>query len=239
MNKVITLEQAVDKVQDGSTIMIGGFFAVGVPVKCIEKLVEKGVKNLTVIAIANSNPGAQLELATLFKNNQIKKFITSHTGTNPVAIEMFKNGEVDIEYYPMGNWVEKIRAGGSGIGGFLTPTGVGTLMEQGKQKMNVDGKDYILELPLRADVAFIKGFRADKMGNVEYRGVAVNCNPVMAAAADYTVAEVDEIVETGGIEPIRVGTPGVFVKGVVQGYTYQEHDKYMEDLWVKAGFLKA
>jgi acetate CoA/acetoacetate CoA-transferase alpha subunit len=239
VNKVATLDQVIDKIQDGATIMIGGFFAVGTPIRSIEKLVEKGVKDLTVIAICNANPAGNFDFALLFQNHQIKKFITSHTGTTPVAIEQYKNGEVDIEYYPMGSFIEKVRAGGAGLGGVLTPTGIGTFAEEGKRKINIDGKDYLLELPLRAEYAFIKGYRADTMGNVEYRGVSINCNPILATAADYTVAEVDEIVEVGEIDPIRVGTPGIFVNAVVQGYSPQEHQDIYEKLWVRAGMLKA
>lgn len=132
-SKITSLDQVIDKIQDGSTIMMGGFFAVGTPIRSIEKLVEKGVKDLTIIAIANANAAGNFDFALLFQNHQIKKFITSHTGTTPVAIEQYKNGEIEIEYYPMGTWIEKIRAGGGGLGGVLTPTGIGTLMEQGKQ----------------------------------------------------------------------------------------------------------
>lgn len=238
-NKMASLDQVIDKIQDGATIMFGGFFAVGTPIKSIEKLVEKGVKDLTLIAIANANPAGNFDFSLLFQNHQIKKFISSHTGTTPVAIEQYKSGEIEIEYYPMGTFIEKIRAGGAGLGGVLTPTGIGTLMEQGKQKINVNGKEYLLEPPLRAEYAFIKGYRADTMGNVEYRGVSINCNPVMATAADYVVAEVDEIVEIGQIDPIRVGTPGIFVNSVVQGYSHQEHQDIYEKLWVRAGMLKA
>jgi acetate CoA/acetoacetate CoA-transferase alpha subunit len=238
-SKVTSLDQVIDRIHDGATIMIGGFFAVGVPLKCIEKLVEKGVKDLTLIAIANANPGGGFETALLFENHQVKKFITSHTGTNPLAIEQYKNGEIDIEYYPMGNWIEKIRAGGAGLGGILTPTGVGTFTEKGKQKFIINGRDYFLEEPIRAEYAFIKGHRADTMGNIEYRGVSINCNPIMATAADYVVTEVDEIVNVGEIEPIRVGTPGIFVDAVVQGYSYQEHQEIYEKFWVRSGMLKA
>ena len=237
-NKVISLDQAIENIQDGATIMMGGFFAVGTPIRSIEKLVEKGVKDLTLIAICNANPAGNFDFSLLFQNHQIKKFISSHTGTTPVAIEQYKKGEIEIEYYPMGNFIEKIRAAGAGLGGVLTPTGVGTLMEEGKQKINIEGKDYILELPLRAEYAFIKGYRADTMGNVEYRGVAINSNPIIATAADYVVAEVDEIVNIGDIDPIKVGTPGIFVDAVVQGYNHQEHQAIYEKLWTGAGMLK-
>jgi acetate CoA/acetoacetate CoA-transferase alpha subunit len=238
MSKISTLDQAVSRVTDGSTIMIGGFLGVGTPLKCIEKIVQKGVKNLTVISVVNSYPGGGFDLAPLFKCRQVRKFIAAHTGTCPEALEVYKTGELEVEFYPMGTWIEKIRAGGGGLGGVLTPIGVGTLMQEGKQVLSIGGKDYLLELPLRAEVAFIKGHRADTIGNVEYRGVSINSNPAMAMAADYTVAEVDEIVDVGAIDPARVGTPGIFVKAVVLGYSMAERQKIFEDLWVRTGRLK-
>ncbi|KMO87446.1 branched-chain amino acid dehydrogenase [Megasphaera cerevisiae DSM 20462] len=238
MNKLLELDQAMHKVQDGATIMIGGFLGIGVPLKCIEKIAEKGVGNLTVISIVNANPAGNFDLAVLFQKRQIKKFITSHTGTCPEAVQQYKAGEIEIEYYPMGNFIEKIRAAGAGLGGVLSATGIGTLMEENKQKISVHGKEYLVETPLRADISFIKGFRADEMGNIEYRGIAVNSNPVMATAADYTVAEVNDIVRTGDIDPNRVGTPGIFVDAVVQGYSLKEQQERIGDLWKNAGFLK-
>lgn len=239
MNKIMDFEQVLEKIQDGATIAFGGFLGVGAPLKAIEAIVKKGVKDLTVISVVNSYPGGGFDLAPLFKNKQVKKFITAHTGTCPEALEVYKNGELDVELYPMGSWIEKLRAGGAGLGGVLTPIGLGTLVQEGKQVIPINGRDYLLELPLRADFSFIKGYQADTMGNVEYRGVALNSNPVLATAADYTVAEVNKIVEVGAIDPLRVGTPGIFVKAVVQGYTYEEHQKVFEDLWIRTGRLKA
>ncbi|MPM75409.1 Acetate CoA-transferase subunit alpha [bioreactor metagenome] len=238
MNKVTTLEQVAQRLQDGMTVMIGGFLGIGSPLKSIDMLVETGVKNLTVIAVVNAYPGGGFDIAPLFKNKQIKKFITAHTGTCPEALEVYKSGELEVEFYPMGTWAEKIRCGGYGLGGVLTPTGVGTLVENGKQKLQVDGRDYLLETPLRADIAFIKGYQADPMGNVRYRGVSLNSNPILATAADYTVVEVNEIVETGSLDPERVGTPGVFVKAVVQGHSLERQEEILKDLWVRTGRLK-
>lgn len=237
MNKVMNLNQVMEKVHDGATIMIGGFLGIGSPLKCIEKLVEKGVKNLTIIAVVNSYPGGNFDLAPLFKNKQVKKFITAHTGTCPEALQVFKSGELEIEYFPMGSLIEKIRAGGAGLGGVLTPIGNGTLMENGKEKIIINGKEFLIELPLRAEFAFIKGFRGDSIGNVEYHGVSQNSNPVMATAADFTVAEVNEIINIGGIDPERVGTPSVFVNAIVQGNTSQDHQNIITDLWVRTGQL--
>lgn len=237
MDKTKDLDQVIDLISDGATIMVGGFLGIGSPLKCIEKIVAKGVKDLTVIAVVNAYPGGGFDLAPLFKNKQVKKFITAHTGTCPEALEVYKSGELEVEFFPMGTWIEKIRAGGAGLGGVLTPIGVGTLMEQGKQKLTLNGKEYLLEMPLRADFAFIKGFRADTIGNVEYRGVSLNSNPMIAMAADYTVAEVNEIVDVGAIDPLRVGTPSIFVKAVVQGYSFEQQQQVFEDLWVRTGRL--
>lgn len=240
MSKVITIEEAVDKVKDGMTIAIGGFSGVGVPLKCVEKIVEKGVKNLTLISVVNCNPFANgdFDIAPLFVNKQVKRFITAHNGTSPHAMAQEADGSLAVEFFPMGSWIEKLRAGGAGLGGVLTPTGVGTLVEEGKEKLNIGGKDYILELPLRADIAFIKGYRADTLGNIEYRYCAANSNIVLATAADYTVAEVNEIVEAGQIEPERVGTQCVFVNSIVKGYDLEEQQKIYEKLWVSGGILK-
>lgn len=237
MNKVIELDQAIAKVHDGMTILFGGFCGVGAPIKCIQKIAESGVKDLTVMSVVASYPGGNFDLAPLFANKQIKKFICSHVGTCPEAVNLLKSGELDVEFYPQGSWIEKVRAGGAGLGGVLTRTGLGTMIEEGKQKVVVDGIEYLLEKPLHADLAFIKGYRADKWGNVEYRYTS-NTNPIVAMAADFTVAEVNEIVEVGSIDSQRVGTPAVFVKAVVQGYTFAEQQKIYHDLWLKTGQLR-
>lgn len=239
MNKVRQLDDIVAGIEDGATIMFGGFLGVGSPLRSIEKIVAKGVKDLTVISVVNSYPGGGFDLAPLFSNRQVRRFVTAHTGTCPEAIEAMKAGDLDVEFYPMGTWIEKIRAAGAGLGGVLTPIGLGTLVEEGKQRLEIDGKAYLVEMPLRADYAFIAGHRADTLGNVEYRGVSLNSNPVIATAAAFTVAEVNEIVEVGEIDPARVGTPGVFVKAVVQGDSPAEHQAVFERLWVRTGRLAA
>ena len=238
MDKVMSLDQAVEAVQDGATIMLGGFLGVGAPLRSIDKLVEIGVKDLTVITLASGHPAQDFDVALLFKNKQVKKLITSHAGTCRMAVEQYANGELEIEYFPLGSFVEKIRAGGAGLGGALTPTGLGTLAEEGKEKLTIQGKEYLLELPLRADFAFIKGYRGDRFGNIQYRGVSVSSNPVMATAGDFTVAEVNEIVDVGSIQPESVGTPSVFVDAVVQGHPFETHKKIYTDLWVRSKQLK-
>lgn len=238
MDKVVSWDQAFENIHDGATIMVGGFLGVGTPLKAINKLVEMGVKDLTIISVANGHPGQDFDVALLYKNKQVKRLITSHAGTTKIALEQFVNGDLEIEYFPLGTFIEKIRAGGCGLGGVLTPTGLGTLAENGKEKLIVQGKEYLLELPLRADFAFIKGYRADPYGNVQYRGVALNSNPVMATAADFTIAEVNEIVDVGAIHPEDVGTPSVFVQAVVQGHPFETHKKIYTDLWLRAKQLK-
>ncbi len=240
MNKVTTLDDAMEKVRDGMTIALGGFLGVGVPLKAVEKLVERNIRDITLISVVNAHPlaGGSFDIAPLFKNRQVRKFICSHTGTCPESVQAYRDGDLEVEYFPMGTWIEKLRAGGAGLGGVLTSTGVGTLIEEGKQKMTINGKEYLLEMPLRAEIAFIKGYRGDPYGNVEYRGVSQNSNPVLAMAADYTVAEVDEIVAVGDIPPASVGTPGIFVKALYQGYSFAEHQKLLGDYWARVGQLK-
>lgn len=232
MNKVTSLASAMSRVHDGMTIMIGGFMGVGTPLKCVEELVRLGVKDLTIISVANAFPNDQSDIAQLFHHHQVKKMITSHTGTCKTAAIQYKKGEVEIEYFPLGTFIEKIRAAGSGLGGVLTQVGLGTLVERGKEKVTVNGKEYLLELPLKAELAIIKGYRADAIGNVQYKGIAIGANPAMASAADFTIAEVNEIVPVGAIDPNLVGTPGVFVKAVVEGYSCEEQENIFENLWV-------
>jgi len=238
MTKIREFDEVIDRVQDGMTIMIGGFLGVGSPLLSLEKLSQKKVKNLTVIAIVNAYPGGNFDLSALFEKKQISKFITAHAGTCPEAVKAYKNGEIEIEYYPMGTLIEKIRASGAGLGAVVTPIGIGTRVELGKEKLTIDGREYLVELPLHADIAFIKGFRADPLGNVQYRGIAMNSNPVIASAADFTVAEVNEIVNIGDIEPERVGTPGIFVNAIVKGHSLPQQNHIYQNLWVNSGYLR-
>jgi acetate CoA/acetoacetate CoA-transferase alpha subunit len=238
MNKVKTIDEVVAKLHDGATIMLGGFLGVGSPLKCIEKIAASGVKDLTIMSEVSGMPGGGFDMAVLFKNHQVKKIITAHIGTCPELLEEMKAGRLEVELYPMGTWSEKIRAAGAGLGGVLTPIGIGTLMEVGKEKLTINGKEYLLELPLAAEFAFIKGYRGDKMGNIEYRGASVNCNKVVATAAEYTVAEVNEIVEIGEIDPNRVGTPGVYVNAVVQGNKFEDHVALYNQHWDEIGQLR-
>ncbi|HPX04999.1 MAG TPA: CoA transferase subunit A [Tenuifilaceae bacterium] len=213
-NKFISVEQAAEMVKDGMTIMIGGFLSVGGPNSIVAKIAESGVKNLTLICNDTSFPDKGL--GVLIANKQVKKVITSHIGTNPSTIEQLNNGEVVVEFNPQGTLAERIRAAGAGLGGVLTPTGIGTLVAEGKQILNIDGRDFILEKPLRADIALVGASISDKLGNLVYKGSTQNFNPLMATAADVVIAEAEEVVETGAISPENVKTQSIFVTYIVK-----------------------
>jgi len=215
MNKIISLEQAMELVHDGMTVMIPGFMGVGTPEILVDGLVEKGYKDLFIICTDTARPN--VGIGKLIVNGQVKKLYASHIGTNPETGRMMNEGLIDVTLIPQGTLAERIRAGGSGLGGFLTPTGVGTVVEEGKQKIVVDGKDYLLELPLRADVALIRGSKVDKKGNIWYNAATRNFNTVMATAAKTVIVEAQELVEVGEIDPNNVMTPGIFVDYIVKG----------------------
>lgn len=215
MKKIISVNEAVDNIKDGMTIMIGGFLGVGNPCTIIDELVEKGTKDLTLIANDTSFP--EIGLGKLIVNKQIKKALVSHIGTNKETGRQMNEGETEVILVPQGTLAEQVRAGGAGLGGFLTPTGIGTVVEEGKQKLKIDGKEYLLELPLRADVALIKGSKVDKKGNVYYNKSTRNFNPLMAMAADIVIVEAEEIVEVGDIDPNDVMTSSIFVDYIVKG----------------------
>jgi acetate CoA/acetoacetate CoA-transferase alpha subunit len=209
------MAEAMEKVEDGMTVMIGGFLAVGTPEKLVDAVLAKNVKNLTVIANDTALPDKGI--GKLVVNKQLKKVIVSHIGTNPETGRQMHAGEIEVQLVPQGTLAEQIRAGGFGLGGILTPTGVGTPVEKGKQKLTIDGRDYLLELPLKADVALIRAAKADTAGNLVFRKSARNFNPLMASAAKVTIVEAQEIVEAGMIDPDEVMTPGIFVNYLVQG----------------------
>lgn len=214
MNKLIGSEDAVAYIKDGATIMVGGFLTVGTPLCLVDALREKGVKGLTLIV--NDTAFPDRGVGKLIVNRQVSRVITSHIGTNPETARLMRAGEIEVEFIPQGTLVERIRAAGSGLGGILTPTGVGTIAAQGKQKIEVEGKEYLLELPLYADIALIKASKADKSGNLIYRKSARNFNPIMAMAAGVVIVEVSEIVEIGEIDPDEVMTPKIFVDFLVK-----------------------
>ena len=214
MSKFISIEEAVSKVKDGMTIMVGGFLANGTPNKIVDALAKSGVKNLTLICNDTAYPDKGV--GQLIANKQVTKLFVSHIGTNPHTSEQMNSGELEIEFCPQGSLAERVRAGGCGLGGILTQTGMGTIVAEGKQIVNVDGKDYLLEKPLRADIALVGASLGDKAGNLVYRGTSQNFNPLMASAADLVIAEVNELVEVGEIAAENVKTPSIMVDFIVK-----------------------
>ena len=214
MSKFISIEEAVSKIKDGMTIMVGGFLANGTPNKIVDALAKSGVKNLTLICNDTAYPDKGV--GQLIANKQVKKLFVSHIGTNPHTSEQMNSGELEIEFCPQGSLAERVRAGGCGLGGILTQTGMGTIVAEGKQIVNVDGKDYLLEKPLRADIALVGASLGDKAGNLVYRGTSQNFNPLMASAADLVIAEVNELVEVGEIAAENVKTPSIMVDFIVK-----------------------
>lgn len=215
MAKIISAQEAAAMVKEGSSVMIGGFLGCGNPHGIIARLVEMGTGNLTLIC--NDTSTTEYGVGKLIAAKQISKVITSHVGTNPETGRQMNAGETEVNLVPQGTLAERIRCAGAGLGGFLTPTGVGTVVEEGKQKLTIDGKTYLLELPLRADIALIAGAKVDKKGNVYYQKSARNFNPIMATAADLVIVEAREIVEVGDIDPNDVMTPGIFIDYIVGG----------------------
>lgn len=215
MDKVVSMEEAISYIQDGMTIMVGGFLGCGSPHRVIDALVEKGVKDLTLIC--NDSGFIDIGVGKLVVNKQIKKLITSHIGTNRETGNQMNAGELEVVLVPQGTLAEQVRAGGAGLGGFLTATGVGTIVEEGKQKMEIEGKTYLLEMPIRADIALIAGDSVDRYGNVSYFGATRNFNELMATAADTVIVEAETIVEVGELDPNHVITPGIFVNHIVDG----------------------
>ena len=215
MNKIISINEAVDKVKDGMTIMVGGFLANGTPEKLIDALVRKGVKNLTLICNDTGFPDKGVGKMVVAK--QFKRIIASHIGTNPETANQMNSGETIVELVPQGTLAERVRCGGTGLGGFYTPTGIGTEIEEGKEKKVINGVEYILELPLKADIALLFGSVVDKKGNIIYNKTMKNFNPIMAMAADTVIVEAGKVVEIGEIDPDRVMTSGIFVDYIAGG----------------------
>lgn len=215
MRKIVAIDEAVMHVRDGMSVMIGGFMGCGNPHQLVHALVEAGVGDLTLICNDASTPG--YGVAKLVEGRRLSRLVASHVGLNPAVATLMNSGELVVELVPQGTLVERIRAGGAGLGGVLTPTGIGTPVADGKPVVTVNGRQYLLEEPLRADVALLGGSKIDPNGNIWYRGTTRNFNAVMATAADRVIAEADMIVELGDIPPEDVVTPGVLVDHIVLG----------------------
>jgi 3-oxoacid CoA-transferase subunit A len=221
MNKVLPgAAAAAALVPEGASILVGGFGLCGIPENLIHALRDRGTKSLTLIS---NNAGVDdFGLGLLLKSRQVKKMISTYVGENKEFERQFLHGEIEVELVPQGTFAERIRAAGAGVGGFFTPTGYGTIVADGKETRTIDGKPYVLEKPLGADFAFVKAWKGDRVGNLVYRRTARNFNPVMATAGRVTIAEVEELVEPGDLDPDHVVTPGIFVQHILQGASYEK-----------------
>jgi 3-oxoacid CoA-transferase A subunit len=230
INKVISgPDEAVADIFDGATLMLGGFGLCGIPENCIAALLRKGVKNLTCIS---NNAGVDgFGIGLMLKTRQVKKMISSYVGENAEFERQLLSGELEVDLIPQGTLAERIRAGGAGIPAFYTPAGYGTEIAEGKESKEFDGKMYLLESWLRADFAIVKAWRGDTAGNLIFKGTARNFNPMMATAGKITIAEVEELVPAGDLDPNQVHTPGIFVQRIFQG---QNYEKRIEQLTVRS-----
>lgn len=221
MNKIVAnAEEAIKDIQDGMTLMLGGFGLCGIPENCISALVKKGVKNLTCIS---NNAGVDdFGLGLLLKNHQIKKMISSYVGENDEFERQLLSGELEVDLIPQGTLAERCRAGGAGIPAFYTPAGYGTEVAIGKETREFNGKMYVMENWLRADFAIVKAWKGDRFGNLIYKDTAQNFNPMMAMAGKITIAEVEELVEPGELNTNQIHTPGIFVQRIFKGVNYQK-----------------
>jgi len=211
--KTLALEKAVAMIPDGASLLVGGFMAVGTPERIVDELVRQGKRDLTVIANDNARPGAGI--GKLVGAGLVRKTIASHIGLNPETQKKMIDGSMEVDLVPQGTLIERIRAAGYGLGGILTATGVGTVVEQGKRKIEVEGRDYLLETPLRADFALVQAFLCDYLGNLTYALTARNFNPLIAMAADTVIVEAEHIVPVGVIPPDQVVTPAALVDYVI------------------------
>ena len=223
MDKCIaSADVAIENLQDGATILMGGFGLCGIPETLIEAVRRKGTKNLT---IASNNAGVDdFGIGLLLQNRQVKKMISTYVGENKLFEQLVLSGELQVELNPQGTFAERIRAGGAGIAAFYTPTGYGTMVAEGKETREFDGRRYVMERALRGDFAFVKAWKGDRWGNLIYRKTARNFNPMMATAADFVIAEVEELVELGQLPPDQIHTPGIFVNAIFQA----KHEKRIE-----------
>jgi 3-oxoacid CoA-transferase subunit A len=213
-------DEAVARVNDGASILVGGFGLCGIPENLIKALVRRGVRDLTIIS--NNAGVADYGIGLLLAAKQVRRMVGTYVGENPLLEGMILSKGIDIELVPQGTFAERIRAAGAGIPAFFTPTGVGTLVAEGKELRTFDGREYVLERALGADFAFVKAYRADRLGNLVYRRTTRNFNPMMATAARTTIAEVEDIVETGTLDPEAIVTPSLFVDIVVRGEVYEK-----------------
>jgi 3-oxoacid CoA-transferase subunit A len=213
-------DAAIADLADGTTILMGGFGLCGIPENLIAAVRRKGTKNLTIVS---NNAGIDdFGIGVLLQNRQVKKMVSTYVGENKLFEQLVLSGELQVELNPQGTLAERLRAGGAGIPAFYTPTGVGTMVAEGKETRDFDGRQFVLERAIRGNFAFIKAWKGDRWGNLIYRKTARNFNPMMATAADYVIAEVEELVDLGQLPPDQVHTPGIFVDAILQGPKYEK-----------------
>lgn len=214
MNKLFRLDEIKHLFKDGMSILFGGFLGCGTPHKIVDLLIEQNIKDLTIIG--NDTSYVNYGIGRLVANNQVKKVIASHIGTNPETGRLMNEGSIEVELVPQGTLIERIRAGGAGLGAVITPTGVGTIVASGKQTLVINNKEYLMELPIKADLAIIKGSIVDEFGNTFYKGTTKNFNPVIATAAETVIVEAEKVVKVGELDPDHIHTPGIFVDYIVK-----------------------
>ncbi len=218
--RIASADAAIEKLTDGVTILMGGFGLCGVPENLVAAVRRKGTKNLTIVS---NNAGIDdFGIGLLLQNRQVKKMISTYVGENKLFEKLVLSGELQVELNPQGTFSERLRAGGAGVPAFYTPTGVGTMVADGKETREFDGRQYVMERALRGDFAFVKAWKGDRWGNLIYRKTARNFNPMMATAADYVIAEVEELVELGELEADSIHTPGIFVDAIFEGRAYEK-----------------
>jgi 3-oxoacid CoA-transferase A subunit len=218
--RIASADVAIEKIHDGATILMGGFGLCGIPENLIAAVRRKGTKDLTIVS---NNAGVDdFGISVLLQQRQVKKMISTYVGENKLFEKLVLSGELQVELNPQGTFSERLRAGGAGIPAFYTPTGYGTMVADGKETREFDGRQFVLELALRGNFAFIKAWKGDRWGNLIYRKTARNFNPMMATAADYVIAEVEELVELGQLDPNHVHTPGIFIDAIFQGPKYEK-----------------
>jgi len=244
-SKVVSMDEALSTVKDGIRLMLGGFIDVGSPIACIEKISKMNVKDLTLIAVTPGMSGFGKSM--LYKNKQVKELISTHVGTSKESTDAYLADELIVkEFFPMGTWIEKVRAGAVGLCGVIVPVGIEILDQEGlfpeletpKRVIEVNGTKCFVEPALTSDVSIVKAWRADALGNVQFRGTSMNDNVEVAMAGKYTIAEVNEIVPVGTIPPEQVGIPGVFINAVVKGHDIDAQDDIYRNVWLSNGKLE-
>ncbi len=221
MNKVFAnADEAIYDIQDGATILVGGFGLCGIPENLIAAVARKGIKNIT--AISNNAGVDDFGLGVWLQNRQVRKHIGTYVGENKLFEDLVLSGQLELELVPQGTFAERLRAGGAGIPAFFTPTGYGTIVAEGKETRDFDGRPYVMERWIRGDFALVKAWKGDKWGNLMFRKTARNFNPMMASAAKVTIAEVEELVEVGELDPDKIHVPSIFVKRIFQGANYEK-----------------